>query len=679
MSPWLLIPAIVAGAVIVGVTVVFFLKARFRESIEAPELRNLASAAAPVPVAEEVRAIGDQIEKAMSEQRLQGETQRQLLSQKLDSVRQTIDAQRTHVEGLRSEFRHESRRRDAEMAEVRAQIGSLHDAVGLPPAAHPQAALPPAPEPEPTPEPSALADGPLDAEPDAPAFASGFADLAPADAPPLEMATAEPEAPATPPSPFEPVPYAPMADAPAEPELTWTPEPTLAAEVPLALDTFAEVSFAPPEPPAVPDAPAATREAEAPAEPASDEFAFEAPADRFAEADPFAEMAFGAQESAAQAGPVVPREPTAPTEPPDPFAYAPLTLPGGDGTLSEPSVFESWAPEPAPSPAAPPDGPAGPATAPAAEVPMPPAPPSHEPLAASAETTGVAPDEGTPSASSEPETFAPVTFDLHSAPEPAAPAESAFPSAFEPVTTLPQEATPTEEAVPLLERTPEPADVAPAAAPDASPPAPAAASVWIARSDRADAEDTPVTASADEFLSAVPAVAPVPAAPATPTVQADDLIDLNALDGPPPSAAPTSPEPMRAAMPGPTAVPPPPETRTPSAAPATPAEPVAAGPRTVHQAAPSPEVPAAPSADAEPAPLPEGADDLTVITTIDEDVQRLLYQAGVTTLEEIAQWGRGDARRISAAVQVAEDTVMNSWVFEAQAALYSRYSSQAAS
>jgi predicted flap endonuclease-1-like 5' DNA nuclease len=82
-------------------------------------------------------------------------------------------------------------------------------------------------------------------------------------------------------------------------------------------------------------------------------------------------------------------------------------------------------------------------------------------------------------------------------------------------------------------------------------------------------------------------------------------------------------------------------------------------------------------ADTEPAnAAPDGAEDLTIITTIDEDTQRRLYEVGVLTLDEIAQWGRGDARRIGSRVQVSEDTIMNQWVFEAQAALFQRYSQQ---
>ena len=83
-----------------------------------------------------------------------------------------------------------------------------------------------------------------------------------------------------------------------------------------------------------------------------------------------------------------------------------------------------------------------------------------------------------------------------------------------------------------------------------------------------------------------------------------------------------------------------------------------------------------PAPEPEPFVVPEGADDLTVITSVDQDVQRLLYQAGVTKLDEIAQWGRTSARRYSAEVSVSEETIMTQWVFEAQAALFNRYANQ---
>ena len=95
-------------------------------------------------------------------------------------------------------------------------------------------------------------------------------------------------------------------------------------------------------------------------------------------------------------------------------------------------------------------------------------------------------------------------------------------------------------------------------------------------------------------------------------------------------------------------------------------------------AEPSTAAPAeAPAAESVEPPFvpPADADDFLFISTITEDVQRALYLAGVTKLEEIAHWSRSDARRISAAVGVSEETIMNQWVFEAQGALFERYSS----
>ena len=83
--------------------------------------------------------------------------------------------------------------------------------------------------------------------------------------------------------------------------------------------------------------------------------------------------------------------------------------------------------------------------------------------------------------------------------------------------------------------------------------------------------------------------------------------------------------------------------------------------------------PPAPDAAAPYVP-PAGADTLTVISTIDDLMQQALYMAGVTSLDEIARWGRTDARRISSAVGVSEDTILNHWVFEAQAALFQSFS-----
>ncbi len=77
--------------------------------------------------------------------------------------------------------------------------------------------------------------------------------------------------------------------------------------------------------------------------------------------------------------------------------------------------------------------------------------------------------------------------------------------------------------------------------------------------------------------------------------------------------------------------------------------------------------------EAAPAVPPPGADRLTRIASITEEMETALYASGVTTLDEIARWGRSDARRIASAVAVSEDTIMNKWIFEAQAALFQSF------
>ncbi|HEX8299976.1 MAG TPA: hypothetical protein VF594_12510 [Rubricoccaceae bacterium] len=92
---------------------------------------------------------------------------------------------------------------------------------------------------------------------------------------------------------------------------------------------------------------------------------------------------------------------------------------------------------------------------------------------------------------------------------------------------------------------------------------------------------------------------------------------------------------------------------------------------------PALEAPAAPAVPDAAAPYvpPAGADTLTVISSIDDLTQQALYMAGVTSLDEIARWSRTDARHISSVVGVSEDTILNHWVFEAQAALFQSFSS----
>ena len=612
----LILAAVVVGSVIVGATIWYFMRARFRETLErAPS--NLAGGpvpgpgphAAPAAVAEEVKAIGDQIERALSEQRLQGETQRQLLAQKLDAVRQSVDSQRTHVDGLRSELRHETRRRDAELDEIRAQLGSLQSALALPPA-----------------DQKALA---------APDAAAEPAEAAAPIAAPL-AATAAADAGATASTPESAAPAAPIA-APL------APSPLAAAAAP-------------------PPAPGPRAE--------DDDYA-----------DPFAEVAFGAPKPASADEPRAADDPSAG----DSFTDATFTetsftdVPlGGDGArspgqtdvaqtnaaeASDPfgsgSVFESWSPQPT-TPAAPApsearaagpaaSGPAGPASPESVSFPPSSSPTAAAPAPAPALTPAERPAE-TPAPAAPLAAAAPPKVPTSDAPL-APPSEtlsapvSLDPSPPESVSFAPFRSAAAPDALAVDEADGE--DGGPAAPRPAGPPA-SLDPAWIARPDRpspADLyapgpDDEPVFASADDFLGAPisPDVAASGAPDAAPAADPDGgLVDLDALLDAAPTPLATEPE----------------------------------------APAPAPPAAAAPAAD-EPAPFvpPEGADDLTVITSVTDDLQRLLYLEGVTSLEEIAQWNRTRARQIALAVQVSEETIMNQWVFEAQAAMFNQFSAQ---
>lgn len=242
---WLAL-AVVVGSFIVGGTAFYFMRARFQERIEAPRATNLSSSAAPVPIQAEVRAIGQQIDRAMKEQRLQGETQRQILSQKLDSVRQSVESQRNQVDGLRKELRHEIDRRNAEMTDIKHQIAEIRTGTALPPAPVSAPALLPAPDAPPPAAPPAEG-GPA---PEA-AFASpaGSADAAPGV---FEVtfedvsfgAPAEPAAaPDAAPSVFEEVSFDAAPAPPTFEDVSFDGfGPT--GDAPATLDAFADVPFA---------------------------------------------------------------------------------------------------------------------------------------------------------------------------------------------------------------------------------------------------------------------------------------------------------------------------------------------------------------------------------------------------------------------------------------------------
>ncbi|WP_420457352.1 hypothetical protein [Rubrivirga sp.] len=588
----ILVLAIVAGSAVVGVTVAF-LRARQGDA---------DSAERPAPsdaVAEAVSAIGAQIEKAVAAQSLQGETQRQLLAQKLDTVRHTVEGQQNQVQGLRSELRHEARRRDDELAEIRHQIGAIQQTVGLP-AATPLA-LPPAPplaDDPPALDPSVeetADDDALDASFEDVSFEDVSFSVAPSGAPAgdeaetfkaetfeaagLDTASPDPssaEAPsvdedtgAAPPlfsetfseaflgldsTQPDPAPTGDSFDAPAavspayDPALMASEEPPAPAADPtpapveedVAEETFIEDAFG-----------EETFE-DAPVEPAVEETAVAEPAD---ESDVADEPSASDHDLPDDDFALMPPERRA--EPEDPFATTPLygDPVHGDGARREGAladIFEAWDPSQVPS--------------------------SPHALTAERGAPVLTPD--TP----------------HSLQETA----------------------------------------------------------WISRG--------PITASPDDFVglpSTRPAEATPTQAPASTTAESE-LVDLSALAPPAPA-----PSPATGSVPDSTA----PES------PAVLAEVAPAEDDAPELAASEePPAPAAPDASAE---TPELTEDLTVITTVDAETQRLLYQAGVRSLEEIAHWGRGDARRVSVHVGVSEETIMNQWVFEAQAALFNRYSQQA--
>ena len=118
----------------------------------------------------------------------------------------------------------------------------------------------------------------------------------------------------------------------------------------------------------------------------------------------------------------------------------------------------------------------------------------------------------------------------------------------------------------------------------------------------------------------------------------------------------------------------------PAATPAPPAEAAAWVARTDRADAPGASVDAAGLVEAAYAPpadapaAPDGAEDLTVVASIDEATQAFLYSSGILTIDDIAQIGRSDAQRLAHATGVSEHTIMNQWVFEAQAAVFNRFS-----
>jgi predicted flap endonuclease-1-like 5' DNA nuclease len=660
----------VAALAVAGASAVYFLRARSFE-------KTLGGDGAPLPVSSdglaEMREIGQRIETLVSQQSMQGETQRQQLAQQLDTVGQRVDEQRNQVDGLRNELRHEVRRRDAELEEIRLQLASIQTGAPLALGTTAPLALPEAA--------ADTQDASFSAADERPVF-----DEAPA---PDTFAPADTAA------PFDgffsdsfsaPEPAAPHASPPLAP----------------ALDA------APAEPAAKPfDAPAAAPETAAPhveAAPEPEPFAFvdAGPTGAVVANDLLEEPSFGGADldeplggeswdleepawdlggSAAEetfSDPfALPVEPEAVVPQPDGFA-APalpepvaeenvLTVAGLGAALPDGPELPLWSEE------APASGDASliddifasvafdPPTAPSAFF----ASPEHAPAPEEAPAPALQTlDAWAPDGPFVFENAAPAAPVAETAPAETAPAEAHHATAAEPAFAqyeMPPApdvrvfedafalAAPPVEAAPLAA----PAAVAPAATP--APPADAA---WVSMSGRADLPPLPAQAPpAVETFAAGPFAAAPFEAPQSEPADEPPFTFPSFEDTPFEDTPFGEPAPGAAALQVDAA-----ETLVQEAP----------QPAAVAQEAPQPAV----AEQEAPAPYeaPAGAEDLTVISSIDEHVQRLLYQAGVTTLDEIARWSRSDARRYSIDTQVSEETIMNQWIFEAQSVLFERFS-----
>ncbi|HIG75657.1 MAG TPA: hypothetical protein EYQ24_14085 [Bacteroidetes bacterium] len=651
----------VAAFAVAGVGAYYYLRAKNREALD--PAKGLGTAEAPAALGE-MRELTSRIEEIVTTQQDHGETQRAHLSRKIDQVRESVESQHHAVTGLRHELRHEIDRRDAEMSEIRNQIASVREGLALPPAE--RAALPPgpsaaelgAPETEAEMRPIAFTDQPeaedatfteTTATDEAPAESGPAFDevaFAPLDAGPGDeaggLAFAFEDDDAAGESPLFAFEDAPFGQAPDAPAFEDTPDPLS----PAALPAFAFEDDDAPEtgPPAV-EAPAFAFEetpsemlaAEPPAEetpeaPAAHEelapaFAFE---DDEAEASTAAPPAFAfeddegtapAEEAPAKAFEVVSfLEPEASAEPVvSPFAFAeddgeevsPMALAFNDDELATLKGAAS---------AAEPSGGNGSASGP------PPPSPTFTPAIPARET------EETPRET--------AWISRHDRQDDT-PTETIGGIAVERVGDVP----------PLSAETPEPEAPAASPAPPFTPqefddefPAPVVASELAVEASfdfgiDVDAELAAFEQPALDDAASAPESEPLAHAP-VPPFQMDAPAD----------------EPLAASS-----------AETPSAE-------APSAPLTETPLAPAPSATPEPQVEPEPYTPPEGAEDLTVLSSVDEDTRRALHMAGVLTLDEIARWGRSDARRIAGEVGVSEETIMHQWVFEAQSALFERYS-----
>ena len=585
----------------------------------------------------EMRDLGERIAALVVQQQEHGETQQQRVAQQIDSVQRSVGEQRVLVDGLRSEVRHEVQRRDHELEEIRNQIASIKQAVPAL-AGRPQLALP---------EAQLIAPGPLGDAPETSARTDDWTDaewtdVAPeADAAPAADPRTAPArflAPAETPIAFVDVEAAPDAGHPVgEGQRDEAPAGALATSLVFADDA--------------PEAP--VTEATAPDAPVTDDPAttadpYEAPFKQLS----LAEMNFDAPSDDDDFDPE--------------SAFPDLTLDETGSHQDDVGVFAD-------------------AFVPAAF--------DAPPFADSAEAAPVNGADG----------FAPAPF-LDEAPDsesdPLAAAATFVPPPIAP------DVTPTD-VEPLFESS---GDAVPAEdvfagwtppAFDAPPSTPAAEALDIAdldaEADLSTFEDwglDPVSPTADDapawapnapadatFATWTDAAEPAEGSPLPEFVVAQDL-DAPGADGDPSPSTAWVARNERVEPTGPPQTVTPPETDYAEAGHAAggsgfevvPISGVASAPAT-------PAAPAAPSAHQAPSAHgptveEEPAERLTSLPSIDEDIERALRSAGVTSLDEIARWNRTDARRIAGQVGVSENTVLNHWVFEAQTALFERFTQQ---
>ncbi|MCH7639891.1 MAG: hypothetical protein IH855_10600 [Bacteroidetes bacterium] len=127
--------SLILAAAVAGLMAYHYAKARLREHqgyIYDPETETVEPDRAGMEQraknAEEISQIRTRIEALMEHQQMAAETQKQHLGQKLDEIRTHMGQQDAKMDGIKSELRHEIRRSDSELGELRGQLAKALDA-----------------------------------------------------------------------------------------------------------------------------------------------------------------------------------------------------------------------------------------------------------------------------------------------------------------------------------------------------------------------------------------------------------------------------------------------------------------------------------------------------------------------------------------------------------------------